>query len=87
MVGVYPAGTDAGIDAALNVGGEAVAHHQALGLVKAGNPGEGCFEILLGGLVVADFLGYEDLLEIVADIGALQGIGNLYTEESKTDVP
>ena len=63
MAGIDPACADAGIVAALDVRGQAVAHHQSLFGIKAGNPGKGCIEIGLRGLVVADFFGHKHLLK------------------------
>ena len=64
VAGIDPAGFDAGVDAALNIGGEAVTYHQAFALVETGDPGEGGFKILFGGLVVADLLGYKGNLSV-----------------------
>ena len=63
---IDPDGLHAGIDTALDIGTQTVAHDHGLLGIETRNLSNAAVEIFLGGLVVADFLRNEDFLEEAA---------------------
>ena len=61
---VEPAGPDARVPAAPDIGGQAVSHHQGGGVVKAGNGGEAGEEKGGAGLMEAYLLGDKNVFSI-----------------------
>ena len=69
MAGVEPAGVEARVHAALNVAGEAVAHHQDVLPVLHAQSAEGGVEDAAAGLLAVQLLGDEDVLKVGPDAG------------------
>ena len=69
VAGVEPAGVEARVHAALNVAGEAVAHHQDVLPVLHAQSAEGGVEDTAAGLLAVQLLGDEDVLKVGPDAG------------------
>ena len=63
-LGVKPAGAQAGVDAALDIRSQAVAHHDGLVRVKVGDLGDAQIEKGLGRLIGAQSFGDEGFFDI-----------------------
>ena len=74
MLGVYPAGPDAGIDAAFDVRGEAVTHDHGPGGIEVGNLSES----QIAGIRTALSLANEDDLKRASEL-----IGNFKNTKRK----
>ena len=72
VVGVYPAGANAGVDTALNIRCQAITDDHSLFHIKTGNLLGAAVKIQLVWFICTDLLGDKNLLEIMADIGACQ---------------
>ena len=67
IMGVVPDGGEAGVLAALDIGGKAVAYHDGAAFIEIGDLLKAEVEEPLIGLIVAHPLGDEDLLEVGGD--------------------
>ena len=72
MFGIDPDRGDARVDAALDIRGQAVAHHHGFPGIKVRNPGEAGVKVRFGRLVEADFLRDKHLFKKAVQVGAGQ---------------